>query len=118
LVTLPTGIKILKRYFAGEGKTKLEALRACSKNLYLKWLKKQNQPVEHLKNFFSRAPTEPDAMRMALVETPKDLAKVKKYVELSKYFMIDQEGDQLGPNGKITVIQSESLIFCVFFIFF
>jgi len=93
------------QYFAGEGETKLEALRACSKNIYQKWLKKQDQPVEHLKNFFSRAPTEPDAMRMAFVDTPKDLAKVKKYVELSNYLMIDQEGDQLGPNGKITVIQ-------------
>ena len=77
-------------------------------------MKKQNQPVEHLKNFFSRAPTEPDAMRMALVETAKDLAKVKKYVELSKYFMIDQEGDQLGPNGKITVIQSKSIFNLIF----
>ena len=63
--------------------------------------------MEDLKAFFSRAPTEPDAMRMAFVDTPKDLAKVRKYVELSNYLMIDQEGDQLGPNGKITVIQSK-----------
>jgi len=70
-------------------------------------MKKQNQPVEHLKNFFSRAPAEPDAMRMAFVDTPKDLAKVRRYIELANYLMIDQEGDQLGPNGKITVIQSE-----------
>ena len=65
--------------------------------------------VEEQKVFFDRGPTDPDAMKMAYIATAKDLAKVKKYVELANYLLIDQEGDQLGPNGKITVIQSKFL---------
>ncbi|CAG5110963.1 Oidioi.mRNA.OKI2018_I69.chr2.g5309.t1.cds [Oikopleura dioica] len=93
------------QYFAGEGQTKIEAVRACARNVYYRWRESYCLDVEELKVFFDRGPTDPDAMKMAYIATPKDLAKVKKYVELANYLLIDQEGDQLGPNGKITVIQ-------------
>lgn len=93
------------RYFVGEDIQKAAAVKQCMMNIYPSWLKIKDRPIDKLKKFFEREPTEPDAMKMALVNTQEALRKSKKYIELADVLLIDLEGDQLGPNGVITLIQ-------------
>ena len=42
---------------------------------------------------------------MVIVEDAKTLKKSRAYIEPADVLLIDLEGDQLGPNGEITLMQ-------------
>jgi len=93
------------KMFTAEDRDILRAVHKCCKLVYPSFLKYRNTVIPRWKKLFSSLPSDDDKMKMCLVADDATLRKAKAYIEPSDVLLIDLEGDQLGPNGEITLMQ-------------
>jgi len=91
--------------FLGEGMTVAEAVKSCVRVAYRLWLSRRNMTIKSIQKFFKKPPFEDGNLRVKLLDTPEMFESVREELMRSKYLLVDMEGDQLGPNGKITLLQ-------------
>jgi len=86
--------------------TVAEAVKSCVRVAYRLWLSRRNMTIKSIQKFFKKPPFEDGNLRVKLLDTPEMFESVREELMRSKYLLVDMEGDQLGPNGKITLLQS------------
>jgi len=93
------------KIFTAEDVNITKAVHQCAKLLYPNFLKFRNLEIPRWKSLFNSMPVDINKMRLVLVCDPETLRKSRVYIEKSDILLIDFEGDQLGPQGEITLMQ-------------
>lgn len=94
-----------EKEFSAEDSSISKAFHKCSNEMYPHFLQLRNQDIARYKTFFSTPLELADEMEIVFISTAEELAGARAKIESAEVLLIDLEGDNLGRNGQITLMQ-------------